>query len=63
MPPGMQRLQAAHVSEPVLDRELIIRDCRAQALKDAQARYDADPSCGAPPIMWDEAEQKYFGLH
>ncbi|CAL5229434.1 g12756 [Coccomyxa viridis] len=35
----------------------------SQALKDAQARYDADPSCGAPPIMWDEAEQKYYGLH
>lgn len=59
----MQRLQAACASEPVLDKELIIRVCGAQALKDAQARYDADPSCGAPPIMWDEAEQKYFGLH
>lgn len=34
-----------------------------QALKDAQARYDADPSCGAPPIMWDETEQKYYGVH
>ena len=34
-----------------------------QALKDAQARYDADLACGAPPIMWDRTEQMYFGLH
>ena len=37
--------------------------CPMQALKDAQARYDADPACGAPPIMWDRTEQMYFGLH
>ena len=37
--------------------------CPMQAMKDAQARYDADPACGAPPIMWDGTEQMYFGLH
>ena len=34
----------------------------AQALRDMSDRYEADPDCGAPPIMWDENTQTFVDM-
>lgn len=36
--------------------------CCHQAIKDASDRFEADPDCGAPPIMWDDATNTFVDM-
>ncbi len=33
-----------------------------QAIRDASDRFEADPDCGAPPIMWDDATNTFVDM-
>ncbi len=33
-----------------------------QAIKYASERFEADPDCGAPPIMWDDVTNTFVDM-